>query len=370
MKIGIDAKWYFNGNPSGRIVVKNLLNNLIKLNINNEIYVILNKKDINENFPFKNNKIKLIYVWGSINLISNIFVVPLVLLKYKLDVCVFQYFAPIFGRFKKIVFIHDVIFKSHPEYFTLKEKLYFSPMKYLSKKTDGIITVSGYVQDKVLEYGFNGRNTKLSVVYNGVSNEFKPRYYYNKKIIEHVKNKHDLPDRFLLYVGRLNERKNILNLLIALKYLDDKNIKLVLCGKYDWKMFNLPQKIKELGLNDKVILLGHVADEDLPIIYSLASVFCYISFEEGFGLPPLESLATGVPVVVSKTSSLTEICGDAGIYCNPYDPRDIAAKIDWVLKDENLRIINISMGLKRVRDFNWENSASTLLKFCENIVEI
>ena len=125
MRIGFDAKWYFNGNPSGRIVVRNLLKEFIAINTEHEIYVILNKKDYDKNFPFENDKVKLIYVWSGINLLSNIIVVPIIISKYKLDVCVFQYFAPIFGSFKKIVYIHDVIFKAHPEFFTLKERIYF-----------------------------------------------------------------------------------------------------------------------------------------------------------------------------------------------------------------------------------------------------
>jgi glycosyltransferase involved in cell wall biosynthesis len=347
MRIGFDAKWLFNGNPSGRIVVKNLLEKLLELNTANELYIILNKKDINKTFPFKNDNVKLIYVWGGINLLSNIIVVPIVLLKYKIDVCVFQYFAPVFGKFKKIVYIHDVIFKSHPEFFTLKERIYFFPMKFLAKRSHGIITVSEYEKKKIKQFHFLGSKTKICVVYNGVDGKYKPKKYFDSQVIERLRLKYNLPERFLLYVGRLNGRKNILNLIKSIIYLKNKEIKLVLCGKYDWKMFNLPQKIEELGLNDRVLLLGYICDDELPILYSLASVFCYVSFEEGFGLPPLESLASGVP----------------------NDPENIAEKIDLILSSSDIRKTKIDIGLNRTKGFNWQNSAKVLLQFCEHILE-
>jgi len=369
MRIGIDAKWFFNGNPSGRVVVKNLLEKLIELNTDNEIYVILNKKDIKEPFPFQKNKIKLIYVWGGVNLLSNIIIVPFVLLRYKLDVCVFQYFAPLFGKYKKIVFIHDIIFKTNPEYFTLKERIYFSPMKFLAKHSDGIVTVSESEKKRIIKHKFLGNKTRIQVVHNGVDKKFKPKEYLNPKDLEQLKVKYNLPERFLLYVGRLNERKNILNLLKAVRILNDKEIKLVLCGNYDWKMFNLPQMINELDLGKRVTLLGYVNDEELPLLYSLASIFCYVSYEEGFGLPPLEAMASGIPVVVSNINSLIEVCGDTGYYCNPNDPKDIAEIIDMVLTNKELRELKIRNGLERSKNFNWENSTKTLLQFFEQVIE-
>jgi len=368
MRIGFDAKWYFNGNPSGRIVVRNLLKEFIAINTEHEIYVILNKKDYDKNFPFENDKVKLIYVWSGINLLSNIIVVPIIISKYKLDVCVFQYFAPIFGSFKKIVYIHDVIFKAHPEFFTLKERIYFSPMKFFARWADAIITVSEFEKKRIKQFHFLGRKTKIRVIYNGVNKKFKSKKHFKSKELEMLESKYNLPERFLLYVGRLNERKNILNLLKSIKYLKDEEIKLVLGGTYDWKMFNLQQKIEELNLNERVLVLGYINDNELPMLYSLAYVFCYVSFEEGFGLPPLESLASGVPVVVSNTSSLPEVCGEAGTYCNPFDSVDIANKIKMLLEDNALYAVKKQLGLEQANKFSWKLSAEKLLSVCEKTV--
>jgi glycosyltransferase involved in cell wall biosynthesis len=368
MKIGFDAKWFFNGNPSGRMVVKNILERIIAQNVYHEIYVILNWKDRHEIFPFKNDKVKLLYIWGGINLISNTLVAPIILRKYKLDVCIFQYFAPVFCKYKKIVYIHDVIFKSNPEYFTLKERIYFLPMKYLAKYADVIITVSESEKKRIRQYHFAGSKTNIKVIYNGVDEKYKPQRYFQKSDLERIKLKFNLPEKFLLYVGRLNERKNISNLLKSIGSLNDNKIKLVLVGNYDGKTVDLTKKLDELGVNNRVLLLGHINDTELQMLYSLAYVFCYVSLEEGFGLPPLESLASGVPVVVSNIDSLQEVCGDAAVYCDPNDFKDIAKKIDMIISSENLRKSKIEIGIERAKKFRWEYSATSLMQCIEQAV--
>ena len=240
-------------------------------------------------------------------------------------------------------------------------------MKLLTKRSDGIITVSKYVENNILEYGFAGKNSKLFVVHNGVSSEFKTKEFYDIINLEKIKNRFKLPDGYILYVGRLNERKNILNLLIALKLLEDKTIILVLCGKYDWKMFNLPEKIKELELNNRVILLGHIDDKELPMIYSLARIFIFPSYVEGFGLPPLEAMASGIPIVVSNTTSIPEVCGEAGYYFDPNSPKEIAEQIMLAISDEELREKRIEIGLKRVKEFKWENAVTKIIDICYSI---
>ena len=202
----------------------------------------------------------------------------------------------------------------------------------------------------------------------GVDAKYKPVADKNSIEVQLVKEKYHIPDRFLFYVGRINVRKNIPNLLHAIEFINDKSIKLVIAGKKDWKSFDLPRHLKKYGLEDRVVTIGFVEDVDLPIIYSIAEVFCYVSFEEGFGLPPLESLASGVPVVVSNTSSLPEVCGEAGVYCNPNDPKDIAEKINLVLSDNKLRETKIKIGLERAKEFTWEKSAHTLIDLCEKVV--
>jgi len=365
MKIGIDAKWFFVGNPSGRVVIRNLLENLIRINSKHELFIILNKNQRTKSFPFHNSKVKLIYLWGNNNLLSNIFVVPFVLYKYKLDICLFQYFSPLFANFKRISFIHDVIFKSNPKYFTLIQKMYLYPMKYLSKKSDGIVTVSRYQKTQIQYYGFNGNNIPVGIVYNGVNSAFMPRHFHRKESLDELISKYNLPDKFLLYVGRINERKNIINLLNALNYLKNKSIILVICGKQEGKSYDIYEKINEMKLTNRVLVLGHIDDTELPLLYSLASVFCYISYIEGFGLPPLEALASGIPVVVSDTEIFHEVYGNAGVYCDPNEPLNIAEKIDYLLDSKEIQNSKIELGLQISKSFSWDKSARTLIQFLE-----
>lgn len=366
MKIGIDAKWLFSGNPSGKVVVNNILKYLIENNEQHQLYIFLKKGEENLSFPFLQRNVKLIYVWGNNNQLSNLFVLPKHIRRLKLDVFLSFYFSPLFISCKKVVFVFDAIFKSNPEYFTRKELFYFSTIKPLAQKSDLILTISESEKKRLIQYGI-GTQKNVDVIYMGVDPKFKPIEKHNADDVIRVKIKYKLPENFLLYVGRLNVRKNIPNLLKAISILRNESLKTVLVGKFDWKNFNLPEILKELHIEDKVILPGFVDDEDLPIFYSLAKLFCFVSYDEGFGLPPLESMASGVPVVVANSGSLPEVCGDAGVYCSPNDPEDIAKKINSLLTNSNLYNEKKQKGLEISQNFNWKLSSQKLLNLFEQL---
>jgi glycosyltransferase involved in cell wall biosynthesis len=367
MKIGIDAKWFFSGNPSGKVVVRNLLEEFLKISGHHQIFLFLKREERDLSFPFNYPNVRLVYVWGKNNQISNLFYVRKTAIKLNLDVVLYFYFAPLFTNIKRIVFIFDAIFISEPGYFTLIERIYFSTIKFLASKADMILTISKTERLRLLKYRFRSAD-KIEALSLGVQNKYKPQEYHTKAEVVRIRTKYNLPERFILYIGRMNVRKNILNMFRSISYLEDKNIKLVLGGKYDRKAFNLPEKIKELKVEDRVIYLGYVEDMDLPVLYSLATVFCYVSFDEGFGMPPLESLASGVPVVAANAGSLPEVCGDAGVYCDPYDPTDIAHKIDSLLSNQAHYEKQRLSGIEIAKQYNWEKSAQHLLEVFENVV--
>jgi glycosyltransferase involved in cell wall biosynthesis len=201
----------------------------------------------------------------------------------------------------------------------------------------------------------------------GVQKRFKPQEYHSKEEIARVRAKYNLPERFILYVGRINARKNIENIIRSLSYLKSGDIKFVLGGNYDWKTLNLPELTKELRIEDRVLALGFIDDLDLPILYSIAYLFCYVSHDEGFGLPPIESLASGVPVVVANAGSLPEICRDAGVYCNPHDPKDIAEKLDSLLSDSSLYEYKKKKGIEIAKKYNWADSAKHLMEIFKKV---
>ena len=360
MRIGIDAKWFFNGPPSGKIVVQNLIKHLILTNEDHDLYLFLDNNDKDTPFPYSNKRVHLEYVWANNNLLSNLFVIPLCAFKLKLDIVIFQNFSPLISNFKRYSYVHCVLFKSNPEYFTFKERLYFAPLKLMCLMSHGICTVSKSEKTRMIEYGY-GTDSNIDVIYHGIDERFKPRQLHDPNMLENIRAKYNLPDKFLLYVGRLNVVKNISNLIKSLPHLKEK-IPLVIVGDYDWKMTNLDALVKDLQLEDRILFAGAVYGVDLSYIYSVASIFCFPSYEESFGLPALEAMASGVPVVVSNRSSLPEICGDAGNYVNPDSPENIAEVIDELLDDDNLRERKQIMGLARAQQFKWEFSARDLVR--------
>lgn len=361
--IGIDAKWYFEGPPSGKMVIQNIVDVLLKRKNVHKIYLILDKKFLAQKDLFVGENIFPVFVWGENNLLSNVFYLPLIAKKYKLDVIVYQNFSSFWGRHKKIAYIHDILFKSHPQFYTIKERLYFLPLKMLANLSDAVITVSRSEKKRLIEHGYK---KPIDVIYHGVNAIFKPKGLFNSILLDEVNKKYKLSEKYLLYVGRLNVRKNIFNLLKAISIMND-NKQLVIVGKEDWKMFDFNAMINDLKIRDKIIFTGGIYDEELAAVYSMADVFVFPSFAESFGLPPLEAMASGIPIVVSNATCIPEICGDAGFYINPNSPEEIAAQILIAHIDDELKRKRIEIGLRRAAEFTWERSVSSILKLCESI---
>jgi glycosyltransferase involved in cell wall biosynthesis len=366
MKIGIDAKWYYEGPPSGKRVVRNLVDFMLRIDDKNQYIIFINRKHKTENFPFKEGKnLKLCYVWAGNNALSNLFVLPFYANHYKLGAILYQTFISPFGKGKKVAYIHDVLFLSNPEYYTIYERLYFAPLKLLTKWASAIITVSNEERKRLLNHNYSRDPEKIIVAYHGVDPSFAPLADQSIAVIEEVKQRFSLPDQFLLYVGRLNLRKNIDSLLRAVPLLKNKNIPLIIVGADNWKRTNHEDIIRQLGLDNRVRFTGAVY-KDLGIVYSLATIFCFPSHAESFGLPPLEAMASGVPIVVSNTTSLPEICGEAGNYVNPDRPEEIAVAIDNLLSNEELYRAKKQLGLKQAKGFTWERAARIIIDCIES----
>lgn len=360
MRIGIDAKWYFEGPPSGKRVVRSLVDTFLQYPGDDEWVIILNAKHRNHPFPIPSPRISICYVWAGNNLLSNVFVVPGVADRLKLDAVLYQNFVTPLGRHKKIAYIHDVLFLSHPHFYTLTERLYFSPLRWLARFAHKIITVSSEEKSRLLTYQM-GSADSIAVAHHGIDEGFKPVSKFSAAYVAEVKDKYKLPDRFILFVGRLNLRKNVDHLLRAIPLLMNKEIPLVLVGGEDWKKSNHAPIVDQLNLSNRIIFTGAIYAE-LPVVYGLASVFCFPSYAESFGLPPLEAMAAGVPVVVSNTTSLPEVCGPAASYVDPQSQEQIAAAIDELLTDKTLHARRMQEGIERARTFTWRNACEVILR--------
>jgi glycosyltransferase involved in cell wall biosynthesis len=366
MNIGIDAKWFFKGNPSGRVVVQNLVASLLSADHINRYFIFLRNEDKGLEFPYVYPNLQIVYIWGRNNMISNVLVSPYYARKYGIDVFLYQYFSPFLKFSKTIVLIHDVIFETNAEFFTTRERLYFKPMRFLSRFANRVVTVSENEKNRLIQYRY-GKVQRVVAVHLGVNEIYTEITSQKASSLAFIKEKLGLPENFALYVGRLNLRKNIDNLIRAFQYVKDKNLKLVLAGSYDWKMFDVKKFIKEYGLEERVQLIGFVESEDLPALYSASKVFCFISHEEGFGLPPLEAMACGIPVVVANRGSLPEICADAGFYVEPKDPEMVSQAINKLLHDTALWEEMSHRCKNQAAKFSWNETARKYIALFDQV---
>jgi glycosyltransferase involved in cell wall biosynthesis len=362
IRVGIDAKWYFEGPPSGHVVVKNLVDEMIRNNDGRfDLYLFITskfKEQASLHFPFE---VKLIFLPGIPNLLSNLFLVPVVTFFYGLDVLLFQNFGSAWPALSlKIAYIHDVLFLDHPEYYTSGEVAYFKQMTRFAAKADKIITISQSEKKRMLQHNVLA-SSNIEVVYHGINEKFKPLATYQLDAIEALEDKYGLPEKYLLYVGRVNIRKNLITLVQSLALLKQHNIKLVIAGKRAGAYPELDACIAKNNLQNDIIFTGHIPEDDLYLLYARATVFCFPSYAEGFGLPPLEAMQCGVPVVVSNRTAMPEVCGQAVLYTDPDDAEKMAAQIDLLLTDEALYHLKAKQGIAQARKFSWKKAANEIL---------
>lgn len=203
---------------------------------------------------------------------------------------------------------------------------------------------------------YNVPEHKIAITYLGASKEYRQLPVEDVQLI---RDKYNLKFPFVLFVGNLEPRKNIPTLLKAFSLCKKKIpiLKLVIVGQNGWKYAEIFSTLAGLHLENDVIFLQYVPHEDLPAIYNASELFAYPSFYEGFGLPLLEAMQCGVPVITSNTSSLPEIVGERGVMVNPHDIHGLADMMFHLLSDDNFRKENIRYGLSRAQMFSWEKCA-------------
>jgi glycosyltransferase involved in cell wall biosynthesis len=271
-----------------------------------------------------------------------------------------------------VVTVHDLIPLVFPDKFPkgIKGWLKYQIQRQSLRRAEAIITDSENSKRDIMKFiGFP--QEKIYVVYLAAAEAFKP--IKSTARLEQIKKKYYLPPSFVLYVGDVNYNKNILGLVKACKKI---KIPLVIVGKEavqeDFDQFHaenqpLVQLIELYGKDNDVLRLGFVSEEDLTAIYNLAMVYCQPSFYEGFGLPVLEAMACGTPVVAAKTASLPEICGEAALMVDPKKTDEISLGIKRIIDDKMLRERLVKRGLTQVKKFSWEKTARETIKVYERI---
>lgn len=262
---------------------------------------------------------------------------------------------------KCVMTIHDITPMLHPEMHTPRAVLSTATALRIARQfVDHYITISEWTKRDLVRY-LSIPESRITVTYPGKDARFRPS-------IDRVGTRAALAQRlalpleepYILSVGTLEPRKNIVGLLNAYAQLKKAGVRnrLVVVGMKGWKFSPIFDLVHKLNLDDEVIFPGYVSDDDLPDFYNGAEVFVYPSFYEGFGLPPLEAMACGVPVVVSNAASLPEVVGQAGVLVDPTRPQDIAAAVLDVLRSEHRRVELSAAAVKRAELFEWSDTAA------------
>lgn len=369
MKIGIDgraAKWY-RGTGIGTYTYQ-LLNYLSKVDLLNDYLVFLPKEtslDLSNNFT-----IETVEGSSSNNFWEEI-QVPNLLSDKNMEI----YHVPQNGiglsdniDCLKAITLHDIIPLRMPE--TVSERLLNIFHKELPKiipKCEGIITVSEFSKQDISKE-FNFPKEKIYVTPLAAEDIYKP---LNKDFCkEAINKKYGIKDSFVLYVGGYSPRKNIIGIIEAFSLLDNtikNNLKLIITGRKGISYEKYRNRAHELNLDNSIIFTDFIPLLDLPLFYNASELLIYPSFYEGFGLPPLEAMACGTPVIASNVTSLPELFNNVALLIDPNNINELSSSIERVLTDNKLRLNMIQKGLSKSNNFSWTNTAANTISAYNSI---
>ena len=352
------------------IVVLELIRNLQEIDSENE-YVIFVKAGEDRSCIRETKNFKIVELKKSPFPFWEQVALPLRARREKCDVlhCTSNT-APIFSRIPSVLTLHDIIYmeklslfqKSGTWYQRLGNMYRRFIVPLVVRKTGKIITVSNYEKERIRDFfKLNGEN--LAAVYNGVSEHFRP--VHSEEDLSRIKSTYRLPDDYLFFLGNTHPKKNTKNVLKAFSTFHQSEVSDLYLVMPDFKekaLQDLLQEIGNPGLRERIHLTGYIDNKDLPVIYSLSLLFLYPSLRESFGIPILEAMACGTPVITSNTSSMPEVAGDAALLIDPSQPDQIADAINALVTIHSLRKKYVEMGLSRARSFNWKSMAEEVLE--------
>lgn len=269
------------------------------------------------------------------------------------------HYGPLFVPCPQVISILDLSYKHFSELFKKRDLLQLNLWGgYSVRRAAKIITISNSAKSDIIRE-YHVPEAGVEVVYLGVKDVGK-----SKMSKEEIFKKYSVEGPFILFVGTLQPRKNIVRLVEAFSRIKS-NLQLVIIGRRGWQFEEILEAPRKYGVSDRVRFLENIADEELPAFYENAELFILPSLYEGFGLPILEAMKYGCPVITSNVSSLPEAGGDAAVYFDPESVSDIAEKIEKVLSDESLAARMKREGFEQVKKFSWEKSARQVLKVLE-----
>lgn len=284
------------------------------------------------------------------------------------------HYAPRFSPISTVISIMDLAYLKYPEMFTKKDLYQLKNWtSYSVKNAKLVFTISQSSKNDIIRF-YNIDSQKIKVIYPGIKSESE--IMKNKLSFKEVSEKYNISKNFILFVGTLQPRKNITKLIEALSlllnkdggiHLNNKNLQLIIVGKKGWQYEEILSAPEKFGVTENVKFLDFVSNDELDILYKNALVFCLPSLYEGFGLPVLEAMQKGCPVITSNVSSLPEAGGSAALYFDPNNTNDIANKLEVVILNKKLRNEMIRQGYEHIKKFSWDKSAKETLKALEDL---
>lgn len=375
MRIGIEAQRIFRQKKHGMdIVILEILRQLQQLKTPHEYFAYAQPyKDVDT--LHSTEKVKVKFNGPTLYPIWEQYILPREIKKDKIDLlhCTSNT-APININVPLVVTIHDIIYleKQVRNNGVFYQKLGGTYRRWnvplIAKKASMIVTVSNYERDRIIER-LNLPEEKVRTVYNACSSHFSNEY--SEEELQDFRKRMNLPERFVLFLGNTDPKKNLPNVIKTLGILYEKkqlDFTLVIT---DFKIEHLLPLLKEQNnehLLKHIMLIGYVINQELPKLYKLAQLFLYPSLRESFGIPILEAMQCGTPVITSNTSAMPEIAGSGSVLVDPTQPEDIAEKIVRLLNDGEMKAKVIAYGLERVKLFSWKRTAEQMVDIYNEVL--
>lgn len=357
MRIAIDARMISTGSMHGiaRYVYQHL-QCLKSSKVEDEFFIF-----VNHNSPLHKTAwpehMKLVDVKGSWISVRQQIELPYLLKKLNIDLFhAPSFMAPIICPCRLLMTIHDLNHMVLPQFYTLFHQLYYQVfVRSCIKKSEFIITVSEFSKDEIVR-NLSIDPEKVFVTYNGVSDNYRP--VLDREQLQYVRDIYELPEKFIFCLANNKPHKNVHQLVRAYCY-SNLTIPLVLACPVDASLIQIAENY---GKKHLLYFSKFIAEEHLPSVYSMTHLFVFPSTYEGFGLPPLEALACGAPVVAARSSSLPEVVGDCAVFADPFDYQDIARALELGCNDQGLRSKLQRQGQAHVEKFSWSKMSKHTLE--------
>jgi len=367
VRIGIDARKLHDFGIG--TYIRNLVRHLARLDHAVE-YVILCRAEDRESLQALGENFRAVVESSATYSVAEQLTIPAALKRER--VTLFHaphYVLPPLVRCRSVVTIHDCIHLMFPEYLPNRLALSYArtSIRLAARRATRVLTVSESSKRDILRF-VDLPPDKIDVIYNAYDERFAVEPC--EEDVVRVRERYQLHDEFVLYAGNVKPHKNLERLIEAFHLVRKRgleHLKLVLIGDEISRYAALRRAVHRHQLHNYVRFLGYLPEATLAVMYRLAGVFVFPSLYEGFGLPPLEAMASGTPVVTSNVSSLPEVAGDAAVLIDPYDPSAIAGGIEQVLTNETLRRDLRQRGLARARQFSWEQSVRRVREIYDEV---